>query len=63
MLIVNRRDMSVLVKAGSAGFFNAGIEGQVGRYAGFSDRRVRAMKPFIYALALEQGLASIRTAV
>ena len=54
-LIVDRRDMTVLAKVGSAGFFNIGIEGQVdGTRAYRSPGSV--MKPFIYALALEEGL-------
>ena len=52
---MNRRDMSVLVKVGSAGFFNAGIEGQVDGTRAFRSPG-SVMKPFIYALALEQGL-------
>ena len=54
-LIVNRRDMSVLAKVGSAGFFNAAINGQVDGTRAFRSPG-SVMKPFIYALALEQGL-------
>lgn len=54
-LLVDRRTMEVLASVGSAGFFNAAIEGQVdGTRAKRSPGS--ALKPFIYALALDQGL-------
>ncbi len=59
-LIVDRRDMSVLAKAGSADFWNERIEGQVdGTRAYRSPGSV--MKPFIYAMALEKGLIHPRS--
>jgi penicillin-binding protein 1C len=54
-LLVDTRRMEVLAQVGSADFFNAGIDGQVD-----GTRRPRspgsALKPFIYALAMDQGL-------
>lgn len=54
-IIINRKDMSVLAKVGSNDFFNDKIKGQVdGTKAYRSPGSV--MKPFIYAMALEQGI-------
>ena len=54
-MLVDRRDMAVKALVGSADFFDAGIEGQTnGAFAKRSPGS--ALKPFIYALALDQGL-------
>ncbi len=54
-LLVDARDLSVRAMVGSAGFFNNGIQGQVnGTLAKRSPGS--ALKPFIYALAIDQGL-------
>src|SRR5438552_5052649 len=54
-LLVDARNMDVLAQVGSADFFNADIQGQVD-----GTRSPRSpgstLKPFVYALALEQGL-------
>ena len=54
-LLVDTRDMDVLAQVGSADFFNSEIQGQVD-----GTRSPRSpgstLKPFVYALALEQGL-------
>src|SRR6266487_1903130 len=54
-LLVDSRTMEVLAQIGSADFFNSEIQGQVD-----GTRSPRSpgstLKPFIYALALEQGL-------
>ena len=54
-LLVDTRRMEVLAQVGSADFTDAGIDGQVD-----GTRRPRspgsALKPFIYALAMDQGL-------
>jgi penicillin-binding protein 1C len=54
-LLVDIRNMDVLAQVGSADFFNAEIQGQVD-----GTRSPRSpgstLKPFVYALALEQGL-------
>ncbi len=54
-LLVDSRNMAVVARLGSADFFNHRIAGQVD---GSRARRSpgSALKPFIYALALEQGL-------
>src|SRR5947207_7514344 len=54
-LLVDVRTMEVLAQIGSADFFNSEIQGQVD---GTRSRRSpgSTLKPFIYALALEQGL-------
>jgi penicillin-binding protein 1C len=54
-ILVDTRDMSLVAAVGSANFFEAAIEGQVN---GFTAKRSpgSALKPFIYALAVEQGL-------
>src|SRR5262249_12631238 len=54
-LLVDTRNMDVLAQVGSADFFNAGIQGQVdGTHSPRSPGST--LKPFVYALALEQGL-------
>ena len=54
-LLIDRRTMDVLAQVGSADFSNAEIQGQVdGTRASRSPGS--ALKPFVYALALEQGL-------
>jgi penicillin-binding protein 1C len=54
-LLVDTRNMDVLAQVGSADFFNAEIHGQVdGTRAPRSPGST--LKPFVYALALEQGL-------
>lgn len=55
VMLVDTRDMSVKVLLGSADFFNKSISGQVD---GTSVKRSpgSTLKPFIYALALDQGL-------
>ncbi len=54
-LLVDTRSMDVLAQVGSADFFNGEIQGQVD---GTRARRSpgSALKPFVYALAVEQGL-------
>ena len=54
-LLVDVRTMGVLAQIGSADFFNVQINGQVD---GTRSRRSpgSTLKPFVYALALEQGL-------
>ncbi|OFX18774.1 MAG: penicillin-binding protein 1C [Anaeromyxobacter sp. RBG_16_69_14] len=59
-LLLDRRSMEVLASVGSADFFDARIEGQVdGTRAKRSPGS--ALKPFVYALAVEQGLAHPRS--
>ena len=55
VLLVDSRKMQILASLGSADFFNDKIEGQVN---GTLARRSpgSTLKPFIYALAMEQGL-------
>lgn len=55
VLIVDTRDTSIAALVGSADWFNAAIDGQVN---GVTARRSpgSALKPFIYAQALDQGL-------
>src|SRR6266508_1731289 len=54
-LLVHTRDMNVLAQVGSSDFFNADIQGQVD-----GTRSPRSpgstLKPFVYGLALDQGL-------
>lgn len=54
-ILIDNRDMSVLASVGSADFFNDRIHGQVD---GTRARRSpgSALKPFVYALAMDQGL-------
>lgn len=55
VLLLDTRDMSVKALLGSADFFNVNIQGQVdGTLAKRSPGST--LKPFIYALALDQGL-------
>jgi penicillin-binding protein 1C len=55
ILLVDYSNMEVLAAVGSANYFNDDIQGQVN---GFASKRSpgSTLKPFIYALALEQGL-------
>ncbi|PYJ21561.1 MAG: penicillin-binding protein 1C, partial [Verrucomicrobia bacterium] len=54
-LLIDTRSMDVLAQVGSADFFNAEIQGQVdGTRAPRSPGST--LKPFVYALGLEQGL-------
>jgi penicillin-binding protein 1C len=54
-LLIDTRSMDVLAQVGSADFFNGEIQGQVdGTRAPRSPGST--LKPFVYALALEQGL-------
>ncbi|MCA9672865.1 MAG: penicillin-binding protein 1C [Myxococcales bacterium] len=59
-LLVDHRDMSVRALVGSADFFNKRIEGQVDGTAAYRSPG-STLKPFIYALALEQGLITPQT--
>jgi penicillin-binding protein 1C len=54
-MLVDSRDMGVRALVGSADYFDAGIHGQVN---GANGKRSpgSTLKPFIYALALDQGL-------
>lgn len=54
-LVVDRRSMAVTALCGSADFFNDAIHGQVN---GTAARRSpgSALKPFVYALAMDRGL-------
>src|SRR5947209_6636323 len=54
-LLVDVRTMDVLAQVGSADFFNAQIQGQVDGTRS-SRSPGSTLKPFIYALALDQGL-------
>jgi penicillin-binding protein 1C len=59
-LLVDYRDLSVRAMIGSADFFDADIEGQVnGTLAKRSPGS--ALKPFIYALAIDQGVIHPQT--
>ena len=54
-LLVDAKTMSILAMIGSVDFFNSGISGQVN--AATAKRSPgSALKPFVYALALDQGL-------
>jgi penicillin-binding protein 1C len=55
LLLVDHTTMEVLAAVGSADYFDDAIQGQVN---GFAARRSpgSTLKPFVYALALEQGL-------
>lgn len=59
-LLLDFRSMEVLAQAGSADFFNTDISGQVD---GTRSRRSpgSTLKPFIYALAMDQGLIHPQT--
>lgn len=61
-MLVDVRSMEVLAQAGSADFFNETISGQVD---GTRSRRSpgSTLKPFIYALAMDQGLIHPRSMV
>lgn len=54
-MLVDTRDMGVRALVGSAGYFNASIDGQVN---GSNGKRSpgSTLKPFLYALALDQGV-------
>jgi penicillin-binding protein 1C len=54
-LLVNSKDMSIAALVGSADYFNSEIQGQVN---GVMAKRSTGstLKPFIYALAIEQGI-------
>ena len=55
LLLVDRRDMAIKALVGSADFFDASIHGQVnGVFAKRSPGST--LKPFLYGLALDQGL-------
>lgn len=55
VMLVDSRDMKIKVLLGSSGFFNRAISGQIN---GTQTKRSpgSTLKPFIYALALDQGL-------
>ena len=55
VMLVDTRTMEIKALMGSAGFFNAAISGQID---GTKTKRSpgSALKPFIYALAIDQGL-------
>ena len=55
ILLIDHTNMEVLAAIGSANYFDDNIQGQVN---GFTSKRSpgSTLKPFIYALALEQGL-------
>jgi penicillin-binding protein 1C len=59
-LLIDPQSMEVLAQVGSADFFDAAIDGQVD---GTRGRRSpgSALKPFVYALALDQGLVHPNT--
>lgn len=59
-MLVDYRDLSVRAMVGSADFFDAAIEGQVN---GTQAKRSpgSALKPFIYALAIDQGVIHPQT--
>ncbi len=59
-LLLNWRTMEIEAAVGSADFFDASIDGQVN---GFRARRSpgSTLKPFVYALALDQGLINSET--
>ncbi|MDX3774140.1 penicillin-binding protein 1C [Chromatiaceae bacterium AAb-1] len=59
-LLINRHTMQINAWVGSADFFNTAISGQVD---GVTARRSpgSALKPFVYALALQQGLIHPQT--
>ncbi|MGH8029811.1 MAG: penicillin-binding protein 1C [Arenimonas sp.] len=55
VMLVDRRDQGVRALVGSADFFDAGIHGQVDGSAGKRSPG-STLKPFLYALALDQGV-------
>jgi len=59
-MLVDTRDMAVKALVGSANFFDADIEGQVNGTAAPRSPG-STLKPFIYALALDQGLIHSQT--
>jgi penicillin-binding protein 1C len=61
-LLIDRRDMSVKAWVGSADYWNEGIDGQVN---GVLAKRSpgSTLKPFVYALALDQGVLHPQTIV
>ena len=60
VLLIDSENMEVLASIGSADFFNKGIQGQVNGVKALRSPG-SALKPFIYALALDQGLIHSRT--
>lgn len=54
-LLIDTRDMSIKALMGSANFFDAGMSGQIDGTA-IKRSPGSTLKPFIYALALDQGL-------
>lgn len=60
VMLVDYTTMEILASVGSAGYFNDAIQGQVN---GTTAKRSpgSTLKPFIYALALEQGLVHSET--
>lgn len=54
-LLIDYRSMEVLASVGSADYFNAAIHGQVNG-ARMKRSPGSALKPFVYALALDQGI-------
>jgi penicillin-binding protein 1C len=55
VMVVDRRDLGVRALVGSADFFDASIQGQVDGSAGKRSPG-STLKPFLYALALDQGV-------
>ncbi|MFC3907676.1 penicillin-binding protein 1C [Legionella dresdenensis] len=55
VLLVDTRDMGIKSLLGSANFFNRQIEGQING-TGIKRSPGSTLKPFVYALALDQGL-------
>ncbi|MDR3346823.1 MAG: penicillin-binding protein 1C [Campylobacteraceae bacterium] len=54
-ILVNAKDMSIAAQVGSADYFNDEIQGQING-AAIKRSPGSTLKPFIYALAIEQGL-------
>lgn len=60
LLLIDWKDMEIIANIGSADYYNNAIEGQVN--ATISKRSPGStLKPFIYALAIEEGLIHYRT--